>query len=149
MCLNSSRNLLYVRRPRPIKDCRATGGGGGISCGTVTVSSNIIRIKQMLDMTFVFVGPITCIIYLLVLFVELGVSKPTGNTGSHRLRIINDVLGNRKWKLTRQSHSVNACMDHRFAYYSKSSFIRHAWGMMCADRSNLPLQRTVTYDTQF
>jgi hypothetical protein len=26
MCLNSSRNLLYVRRPRSFKDCRATGG---------------------------------------------------------------------------------------------------------------------------
>jgi hypothetical protein len=25
ICLNSSRNLLYVRRPRSFKDCRATG----------------------------------------------------------------------------------------------------------------------------
>jgi hypothetical protein len=32
--------------------------------------------------------------------------------------------------------------------YSKSSFIRHAWGMGCANRSILPKQRTVTYDTQ-
>jgi hypothetical protein len=34
-------------------------------------------------------------------------------------------------------------------YYSKSSFSRHAWEMGCADRSILPLERTVTYDTQF
>jgi hypothetical protein len=27
--LNSSRNLLYVKRPRSFKDCRATGWGGG------------------------------------------------------------------------------------------------------------------------
>jgi hypothetical protein len=33
--------------------------------------------------------------------------------------------------------------------YSKSSFIRHAWGMGCADRSILSLERTVTYFTQF
>jgi hypothetical protein len=26
ICLNSSRNLLYVRRPRSFKDCRATWG---------------------------------------------------------------------------------------------------------------------------
>jgi hypothetical protein len=29
ICLNSSRNLPYVRRPRSFKDSRATGGGGG------------------------------------------------------------------------------------------------------------------------
>jgi hypothetical protein len=29
MCLNSSRKLLYVRRPRSFKDGRATGGRGG------------------------------------------------------------------------------------------------------------------------
>jgi hypothetical protein len=33
--------------------------------------------------------------------------------------------------------------------YSKSSFIWHTWGIGCADRSILLLQRTVTYDTLF
>jgi hypothetical protein len=32
---------------------------------------------------------------------------------------------------------------------SKNSFIRHAWGIECADRSILPLERMVTYDAQF
>jgi hypothetical protein len=40
---------------------------------------------------------------------------------------------------------VFQCISH----CSKSSFIRHAWGMGCADRSILPLERTVTKDTQF
>jgi hypothetical protein len=40
-------------------------------------------------------------------------------------------------------------MSLRSPLYSKSSFIRHAWGMGCADRSILSLERTVTYDKQF
>jgi hypothetical protein len=31
ICLNSSRNLLYVRWPRSFKDCGAIGGGSALS----------------------------------------------------------------------------------------------------------------------